>query len=161
MQEIKLNFSRGKATIVLDKKIVSFEIDDISIVKLKDYVLKYNFKPTTFWLKRIEAIVTTQLFKVVKPKDYTKKIASVKLVTELETLVVDKSELEYFEKNTLFTVHNNAVYLKGLNFALPETFLKTVKGLDQDKLSPYINFMYNLSLNSNKIFRFAPKLKPR
>ena len=153
MQEIKLNFSRGKATIVLDRKIVSFEIDDITIVKLKDYVLKYNFKPTAFWLKRIEAIVTTQLFKVVKPKDYTKKIASVRLVTELDTLVVDKSELEYFEKSPLFTVQNKTVCLKGFNFALPETFLKTVKGLDQDKLNPYINFMYNLSSNPNKQVR--------
>jgi hypothetical protein len=152
--QIKLNWSKSKATIVFQNEApIHFLIDETEKDKLKDYVLKYNFESKDYLLTRIKAIVSRNTVKKEKVKDYSAKIAKIKLVSELQDLKIHFDELEFFKKSNYFKVINKDVYLKDSNFILPESYLKLILNKQNENLTPYINFIYNLSENPNEHVR--------
>ena len=105
--------------------------------------------------ERIKKMILEQLEsqkKVKTTKDFEKKLEKKKLKEEeFKIKQVEISKKKLFSKIPEFVVKNNEVYLKGLNFVLPEDFLKVI--LEVENKQPYINFMYNLSSNPNKNVR--------
>ena len=153
MQNIKLSFTKGKATIVLDGKLYSFEIGSEEVAKLKDYVINYYNKPIDFYLSRIRAIVNRCTKVKSTKKNYVAKIEKIKLVTELEGLIIKIDDLHYFKNSEYFNVINKEVFLKNTNFKLPEDYLKLILSKQNEDLTPYINFMYDLSNNTEEKIR--------
>jgi hypothetical protein len=105
--------------------------------------------------ERIKKMILEQLEsqkKVKTTKDFEKKLEKKKLKEEeFKIKQVEISKKKLFSKIPEFVVKNNEVYLKGLNFVLPEDFLKVI--LEVENKQPYINFMYNLSSNPNEYVR--------
>ena len=78
----------------------------------------------------------------------------------IEYLQKENAKFYIFKQLKDFTVRNGKVYLKGLNFELPQDFLDVISKeynnnhLNLDEvIKPYINFMYNLSSNPNEYVR--------
>jgi len=153
MQNIKLNFSKSRATIVIDDIVSSFEINTEEITKLKDFVLKYNFNGSEFYLKRIKGIVEKHSSNTKKVKDFSAKLQKNKLKEEIAQLEITTIDLNYFRSSKYFTVVNKDVFLKNTNFILPEQYLDLILKHKDDNIEPYINFMYNLSSNPNEAVR--------
>ena len=142
-KQIKFNYSRNKATVVIEGIIYNFELSNP--LDLQKYILKYNYCNSEFWLNKIKKIIDKT--KVVKVKDYTKKLEKTKL--EQEVKEVSKVS-NYFKDSNYFDVDKDVVKLKGLDFGLPQKFLNITENMEEEVLLPYINFMYNLSDNPNE-----------
>lgn len=142
-KQIKFNYSRNKATVVIEGNIYNFELSNP--LDLQKYILKYNYCNSEFWLGKIKKIIDKT--KVVKVKDYTKKLEKTKL--EQEVKEVSKVS-NYFKDSNYFDVDKDVVKLKGLDFGLPQKFLNITENMEEKVLLPYINFMYNLSDNPNE-----------
>ena len=142
-KQIKFNYSRNKATVVIEGNIYNFELSNP--LDLQKYILKYNYCNSEFWLNKIKKIIDKT--KVVKVKDYTKKLEKTKL--EKEVKEVSKVS-NYFKDSNYFDVDKDVVKLKGLDFGLPQKFLNITENTEEEVLLPYINFMYNLSDNPNE-----------
>ena len=115
-----------------------------------------NYKTTAdSYKERIKKMILEQLElqkKVKIAKDFEKKLEKKKLKEEefrLKQIEVNKRKS--FSKIPELVVKGNDVYLKGLNFILPDDFLKVI--LEVENKTPYINFMYNLSSNPNEYVR--------
>jgi hypothetical protein len=105
--------------------------------------------------ERIKKMILTQIenYKNVKTaKDFNKQLEKKKLKDEQYKLnQLRKDKVNSFSKFPQLEVKNNEVYLKGLNFILPDDFLKVIQEVENPQ--PYINFMYNLSSNPNEDVR--------
>lgn len=105
--------------------------------------------------ERIKKMILTQIenYKNVKTaKDFNKQLEKKKLKDEqYELNQLRKDKVNSFSKFPQLEVRNNEVYLKGLNFILPDDFLKVIQEVENPQ--PYINFMYNLSSNPNEYVR--------
>lgn len=83
-----------------------------------------------------------------KNKDYSKKIEQKKLREEQRLLKeVEKAKFDAFKDFPDLEIKNGSVYLKGLDFVLPDTFLNVIK--EERNVQPYINFMYHVAANPN------------
>lgn len=98
----------------------------------------------------IEAIEARKVEKV--KKDYSKKIEKKKLQQEKRDWLKQENEKFYvFKQLKDFVVKDGKVYLKGLDFELPQTFLDVISKEfnKQGDIQPYINFMYQVAVNPN------------
>jgi len=105
--------------------------------------------------ERIKKMIFTQIenYKNVKTtKDFNKQLEKKQLKEERYKLnQLRKDKVNSFSKFPQLEVKYNEVYLKGLNFILPDDFLKVIQEVENPQ--PYINFMYNLSSNPNQYVR--------
>lgn len=124
-----------------------------------------KFKATAdIYKQRIKNLVieAIELKKNEKTKaDYTKKLEKKKLEQEKRDLFKKENEKFYiFKQLKDFTVKQGKVYLRGLDFELPQTFLDVItkeynnNNLNLDEaIQPYINFMYQVAVNPNENVR--------
>lgn len=105
--------------------------------------------------ERIKKMILTQIenHKSIKTvNDFNKQLEKKKLKEELYKLnQLRKDKVNSFSKFPQLEIRNNEVYLKGLDFILPDDFLKVIQEVENPQ--PYINFMYNLSSNPNEEVR--------
>lgn len=105
--------------------------------------------------ERIKKMILTQIenHKSIKTvNDFNKQLEKKKLKEEQYKLnQLRKAKVNSFSKFLQLEVRNNEVYLKGLDFILPDDFLKVIQEVENPQ--PYINFMYNLSSNPNEEVR--------
>jgi hypothetical protein len=105
--------------------------------------------------EKIKKMIFTQIenYKNVKTtKDFNKQLEKKQLKEEQYKLnQLRKDKVNSFNKFPQLEVKYNEVYLKGLNFILPDDFLKVIQEVENPQ--PYINFMYNLSSNPNEEVR--------
>ena len=105
--------------------------------------------------ERIKKMIFTQIENhrnVKTAKDFNKKLEEKKLKEEQYNLKqLRDNKVKSFSKFPQLEVKYNEVYLKRLNFILPDDFLKVIQEVENPQ--PYINFMYNLSSNPNEEVR--------
>lgn len=116
----------------------------------------YKNRISKMVLEAIEAKTNEKTKRRVEKKLEEKKLRAEKR----EYLQKENAKFYIFKQLKDFTVKNGKVYLKGLNFELPQDFLDVISKeynnnhLNLDEvIKPYINFMYNLSSNPNEDVR--------
>lgn len=116
----------------------------------------YKNRISKMVLEAIEAKTNEKTKKRIEKKLEEKKLRAEKK----EYLEKENAKFYIFKQLKDFTVKDGKVYLKSLNFELPQDFLDVISKeynnnhLNLDEvIKPYINFMYNLSSNPNEDVR--------
>jgi hypothetical protein len=114
---------------------------------LKTYAELYKLKIKKLIFSQIEIQNNAKT-----AKDFERKLEKRKLEEEKYNLKrLKDNKVKSFSNFSQLEIRNNEVYLKGLNFILPDDFLKVIQEVENPQ--PYINFMYNLSSNPNEYVR--------
>lgn len=178
---LTINVIGKNCNVKIDDTLYTIVVDDtFNLKKLQDLAIKYyynlnesknyfneagehntaekraSFKSTAnSYKERIKKMIFEELKRRKKVKEkavFEKKLEKRKLKEEeykLKQVTIQKKKT--FSKFTDLEVKGDNVYLKGLDFILPDTFLEVLLKVENPK--PYINFMYNLSSNPNQNVR--------
>jgi len=178
---LTINVIGKNCNVKIDDTLYTIVVDDtFNLKKLQDLAIKYyynlnesknyfneagehntaekraSFKNTAnSYKERIKKMIFEELERRKKVKEkavFEKKLEKRKLKEEeykLKQVTIQKKKI--FSKFTDLEVKGDNVYLKGLDFILPATFLEVLLKAENPK--PYINFMYNLSSNPNEDVR--------